>query len=303
MTLKMPSTRTMAIAAGSVTVAGIGISVYKLLTEEREVISAKILSDPPYRIQRLYELRNDEEAMKTIQEGLVKEWGPFAPADIGEMRQMARNAGKMVYVLRPEDNGTLGEPIGALQTGIADVDGDPDRLAEKYKSFNDIISNGTWKESRRMKGNTVLLLQITAFGERGQGKGSMLRNAALYMLPDYILYGLTMTPYAGELDSSDPNKYPERAKFHFRGGAELAGHLENYKLADPSRPSYGKGNQQDPHIVFMRYRRNREGEWERVRKPEIELEFSNPFYTQLLSAFHRFQTSHPETVRTPTYLS
>jgi hypothetical protein len=205
-----------------------------------------------------------------IQRELRAEWGPFAPVDMTEMKRLVERAGDLTFVIRFRDeDGVLGPPSGILQTALADVEGDPERLVEKYESFNAITSNGTWEHPPQMKGDTALLLQITAFGERSRGIGSRLRDAALYMLPTEVRYALTTTPVDDAFNpEADALNYPPAVHFHYRGGARLASYARAFKLP-PEGSDAAAGRQHNPNVAFMRYTRLENGDWEGVPRPEF----------------------------------
>ena len=223
-----------------------------------------------YRIETLAESVASDNELERLQIALEDEWGSFAPADMREMRQMVGTAGHMMYVIRFSENGNRGEVSGILQTALADVHGDPQRLLDIYPTFNHITSNGTWDEAKRMEGDTALLLQITAFGGKPR-TGSLLRDGALPMLPRSVSYALTTSPFDGVYNSKILETPVERSTiqqhftrvmmFHYLAGAVPAGYMEKYKVPDPSRPNIGKGRQHNPNVVFMRYARLPDGSW------------------------------------------
>jgi hypothetical protein len=258
-----PSRRTMAlVAAGSAATAGaLAVAQAGRLRHDR------VLGE--YEVCRLNDLRSDPDALELIQRELQSEWGPFAPADMEEMELLVKKAGHLTFVIRFRlEDGSLSEPAGVLQTALADVGGDPSRLGETFGSFLDITSNGVWTEAPRMKGDTALLLQITAFGERSRGVGSRLRDAALYMLPRGVRFALTMTPVDdGFRMGVDPEDYPPAVKFHYHGGARLAGYAADFK-----RPPEGleghEGRQKNGNVAFLRYTRLPSGDWDGVERPD-----------------------------------
>lgn len=233
---------------------------------------ADVLADEqPYRVSTLDDLRDDEEALALIQRELLAEWGPFGPADMDEMKAMLRNAGRLVFVIRFYEDGELGPPSGVLQTGLVRAGGEPDRLRSAFASFDDITAHGTWEAAPRMHGDTAVLLQITAFGDRSKGIGGRLRDTALYMLPAHVKYALTTTPVPSGFDlTADPESQPA-TKFHFRGGARPAGYAPGFKVASEGRPGSPAGRQANTDVVFMRYSRNEDGMWEGVKRPDIKL--------------------------------
>ncbi len=250
-----------ALAAGTVYVARHSGRVYADVLEDEQ----------PYRISTLDDLREDEAALELIQRELLAEWGPFAPRDMEDMRRLARNAGRMVFVIRFYEDGRLGPPSGVLQTALAGAGGDPVLLKAIYPSFDAISAGGTWEASPSMRGDTALLLQITAFGERSRGVGSRLRDAALYMLPETVKYALTTTPVPeGFSLESDPESSPA-TRFHYRGGARPAGYAPGFKVASAGRADSPAGRQSNQHVVFMRYRRLEDGDWDGVKRPALRL--------------------------------
>ncbi len=237
--------------------------------------------DDRFELQRLSDLRRDKPALELIQRELLAEWGPFAPADMGEMRRLIRNTGRLTYVIRFYEDGVLGPPAGVLQTARADVGGDPEKLVQLYPSFRAITRDFTRGGARRMKGDTALLLQITAFGARSRGVGSRLRDAALYALPASVRFALTTTPVedANLIHAEDAGTYAAAMKFHARGGARPAGAAKGFKTPDPVRLAHGQGRQLNPDVVFMRYVRLESGDWEGVSRP--------PTRPQVVSGFMR----------------
>ena len=223
-----------------------------------------------YRIETLAESVASDRELERLQIALEDEWGPFAPADMREMRQMVGTAGHMMYVIRFSENGNLGEVSGILQTGLTDAHGDPQRLLDIYPTFNHITSNGTWDEAKRMEGDTALLLQITTFGGK-PGVGSLLRTGALRMLPKSVAYALTTSPYDGVYNPKILETPVDRAvrrehftdvmRFHYLAGAVPAGYKEGYKISDLSRPNIDKGRQRSQDVVFMKYTRLPDGNW------------------------------------------
>jgi len=227
--------------------------------------------EQPFRVSTLDDLRGDDAALALVQRELLAEWGPFGVRDMDEMRLMLRNAGRMVYVIRFYEDGELGPPSGVLQTALAPVSGDPERLLALYPSFDALTAGGTWAASPSMRGDTAILLQITAFGDRSRGVGGRLRDTALYMLPPSIRFALTTTPVpAGFGPGSDPESQPA-TRFHYRGGARPAGYAPGFKAPPPERQDAPPGRQANQDVVFMRYRRLDSGEWEGVQRPELRL--------------------------------
>lgn len=227
-------------------------------------------SDHPYRVSRLEALRHDGEALDLVQRELQAEWGPFAPGDSDEMQAMVRNAGRMVFVIRFYEDGRLGPPSGVLQTALVEANGEPDQLVSLYPSF-DAITGGDWSAAPSMRGDTAVLLQITAFGDRSRGVGSRLRDTALYMLPASVKWALTTTPVPPGFDlSSDPESSPP-ARFHFHGGARPAGYVAGYKTPPPERALLPAGRQSNRDVLFMRYRRLENDAWEGVERPDMRM--------------------------------
>lgn len=259
-----PSGRTVAfVAAGSAAAAG----ALAVIQQAERIRRPRHLAE--YEITTLAELADEEEALATIQQELLAEWGAFAPQDMTEMRRLVERAGHLSYVIRfREEDGSLGPPCGVLQTARADIGGDPERLTEVFESFNAITDSGTWERSPEMAGDTALLLQITAFGERSRGVGSRLRDAALYSLPREVRFALTTTPVDDSFDpAADAGDYPPAVNFHYRGGAELAGYARGFKLP-PAGADVAAGRQHNRNVAFMRYTRASNGEWVGVRRPE-----------------------------------
>jgi hypothetical protein len=227
--------------------------------------------DRPYRVSTLEDLRDDGEALAIVQRELLAEWGKFGPRDVDEMRLMLKNAGRLIFVVRFFEGDELGPPSGVLQTGLAEAAGDPERLLDVYPSFNEITGNGTWDRTPAMHGDTALLLQITAFGDRSQGVGGLLRDTALHMLPSSVKFALTTTPVPQGFDLSSDAESSPATRFHFRGGARPAGFAPGFKLSSPSRAAVPAGRQSNADVVFMRYTRDSEGAWQGVKRPEMRL--------------------------------
>lgn len=258
-----PSNRTVAfVAAGSAAAAGAIV----VLQHAEWMRRPRAL--PEYEVWRLSKLRDDEEALALIQRELAAEWGAFAPQDLAEMRLLVERAGHLTYVIRfREEDGRLGPVAGVLQTARADIGGDPTRLLQQYGSFNAVTSGGTWEDAPSMAGDTALLLQITAFGERSRGVGTKLRDAALYSLPRGVRYALTMTPVDDDFDPEcGPEDYPPAVNFHYRGGAELAGYAKGFKLP-PKGSDPSSGRQHNRNVAFLRYTRLGDGSWRGVARP------------------------------------
>jgi hypothetical protein len=227
--------------------------------------------EQPYRISTLEDLRDDPEALEAIQRELLAEWGPFAPRDLDDMRRMAQNASRFIFVIQFYEDGQPGPVSGVLQTGLADAGGDPERLLAAYPTFDAITGAGSWETAASMRGDTAMLLQITAFGDRSKGVGSRLRDAALYMLPPTVKYALTTTPVPeGFTLESDPESSPA-TRFHYRGGARPAGYARAFKLPAAERAGWPAGRQANHDVVFMRYSRLDIGDWNGVARPDLRL--------------------------------
>ena len=264
--LPHPSTRTIAATAASSALAA-GLIAY--LRYAFRPLPPR-LADDAYLLVRLYDLRGDDEALAALQAALLSEWGPFGPRDLEAMRAMAERAGKLAFVLGVEEEGEF-KPAAILQTGRAQVGGDPARLVARYPVFGAITDEGSWESAAKTKGDTALLLQITTLGTRGRGTGSLLRDAALNALPKHVKFALTTTPVEEPVAlDGDPMDFPPAAKFHYRGGARPAGYREAYKVA-PVEEDAPEGRQRHPNVVFMRYRRLEDASWEGVRKTELRL--------------------------------
>jgi hypothetical protein len=233
---------------------------------------ADVLEDEqPYRVTTLEELQDDDQALESIQRELLAEWGPFAPRDIDDMRRMAHNAGRFIFAIQFYEDGELGPVSGVLQTGLVDAGGDPARLQSAYPTFDAITGGGSWETAASMRGDTAALLQITAFGDRSKGVGSRLRDTALHMLPPSVRYALTTTPVPEGFDlESDPETSPA-TRFHFRGGARPAGYAPGFKLPAVERAAWPAGRQNNHDVVFMRYTRREDGDWEGVARPDLRL--------------------------------
>jgi len=243
------------VVAGSLAVGATAAVAYRQ-NHNRDVASVKVL-DPaqPYQIERLSDSRGDQEYIRTIQEGLLNEWGQFGPADEEEMLLMANRIGRTCFVSRYAGE----EPVCVLQARLADVDGDYRKLLEHYPNFSELSSEGTWSEDEHTKGNTAILMQITTLDPQGRyrGVGGLLRDVALTMLPPYVEYALTITPEGNE-------------SFHIKSGAEEVGSRKGYKPYDMEHPNSGIGIIHSEDIIFTRYHRE-DGEWAGVKKHDTEL--------------------------------
>jgi len=259
---------TVVIGAGTAAVAAGTVYVFS----RPGLPYADVLADEqPFRVSTLEDLKGDDDALALVQRELLAEWGPFGPRDMDEMRLMVRNAGRLVYVIRFYEDGELGPPSGVLQTALAPVGGEPERLLALYPNFEALTAGGTWAASPAMRGDTAILLQITAFGDRSRGVGGRLRDTALYMLPDGVRFALTTTPVPPGFDlGSDPESQPA-TRFHYRGGARPAGGAPGFKTPSPERRDVPPGRQANEDVVFMRYRRLDSGEWEGVPRPDMRL--------------------------------
>ena len=259
------------VGAGSAAVAA--GTVYAMRHSGRPY--ADVLSDEqPYRVTTLEDLKDDEEALGLIQRELLSEWGAFGPGGMDEVRRLVRNAGRMVFAIRFYEDGNLGPPSGVLQTALADAGGEPERLTSVYPTFDAFTAGGSWESSASMRGDTAVLLQITAFGDRSRGVGSRLRDTALHMLPASVRFALTTTPVPdGFTLDSDPES-SAAVRFHYRGGARPAGYAPGFKIPAVERAYWPAGRQSNRDVVFMRYRRLENGDWEGVQKPDLRLRHS-----------------------------
>ena len=227
-------------------------------------------------IDTLYNMRDERRALATIARGLQEEWGAFGPKDNSEMNRMVDGAGNRVYVGREVLDRQLGSPLIVLQTGVADVKGEPHRLTEKHPTYCHITSGETWTGFGEMKGDTALLLQITTLDEdaRNNGIGSVFRGGVLSVLDDSIRWALTTTPvprdfYDKLVSSAVPLEelehgvlaFPPAVRFHYNGGGRIAGISGNYKLPYAGREQLGCGRQSNTAVAFLRYSRAPDGKW------------------------------------------
>ena len=220
------------------------------------------LTESHLRVERLADLREDQEMLGAIEQGLRNEWGSYALLGFESLADMAARAGHTIFVV-VEHDGDGATARGIVQTTLADVHGDAVLLAEAYPSFDSLTGEEAWKSTRTHGGDTAVLLQITTLGqsERGGGLGSLLRNAVLNMLDGRVKFALTMTPVDGapveSLDLDDPATFTPAMRFHARGGALPAALLPGYKASqDPNEPS-----NHGCDVVVMRYERDAEGHW------------------------------------------
>src|SRR3989344_2751318 len=222
----IPKRTLIVVATGSV---ALGVAVYN-----KRPVAYAVTHDPHLFVERLYDLKDREDYLQIIQQGLNKEWGEyFSPRNLDEMYNLAENAGKTCFVAR----NTSGDPVGVLQTRLVDVAGNPEKLVEQYPTFNDLTSYGTWEDAKNSEGDTVVCMQITTLGERRKDIGSALRNAVLYIMPRDVKYALTTTPvrtfipegedihdellekgFFGEASTELP------LRFHYKSGALVAGY-------------------------------------------------------------------------------
>ncbi|HEU0074212.1 MAG TPA: hypothetical protein VFS30_09385 [Dehalococcoidia bacterium] len=232
------------------------------------------LTESGARIEKLSDLRYDQQALKTIASGLEDEWGEFAYLGFKDLREMMSKAGDTIFVVVERDE-TGAKALGIVQTILADVHGDAELLQETYPDFAALTSPAAWKRSRTHGGDTVVLLQITTLvkSKRSSGTGSLLRNAALNMLDARVSYALTTTPVdgalLGDVDVELPKTYTAAMRFHARGGASPARTLPGYK-----RPQ-GDATEHGEDVVMMRYARDESGEWPAPR-PEMRLRSMGP---------------------------
>ena len=256
--------RTLIVAAGSV---ALGVAAYN-----KRPVSYAVTHNPDLVVQRLYDLRDREDYLQIIQQGLYEEWGEyFSPKNLDEMYNLAENAGKTCFVAI--DNS--GYPIGVLQTRLVDVAGKPGKLVEQYTTFNDLTSYGTWEDAKNSEGDTIVCMQITTLGERRKDTGSALRNAALYIIQRDVKYALTTTPVRTFIpEGEDVHKellekgfFGEAStelplRFHYKSGARAAGYERAYKRLDIR---HGED------VIFMRYVRGEGGNWQGILPDGIEL--------------------------------
>ncbi len=245
------------------------------------------LPESGVRIEKLSDLRHDEQALAAIASGLENEWGEFAYLGFKNLREVLSKAGDTIFVVveRDEEGATA---LGIVQTILADVHGDAELLQETYADFAALTSPESWKASRTHGGDTLVLLQITtlAKSKRSAGIGSLLRNAALNMLDSHVSYALTTTPVdgagLGDIDVELPETYTAAMRFHARGGASPARTLPSYKDPPGVPTKHGKD------VVVMRYARDESGEWPAPR-PEMRLRTMGPLQQQVNQALRRLR--------------
>lgn len=246
--------------------------------ERRRVLRAD-LAESGLRVERLADLRFDREALAAVERGLRAEWGDSALLGFASVEAMAAQAGTTTFVARRREGERL-VVKGALQSILTDVHGDAALLAEAYPTFQSLTEEDSWRRSRRRGGDTAVLLQITVFdeAERGAGLGSLLRGAALNMLPKDVRYALTTTPVAAaqreRLRLAEPETYNAAMRFHARGGAEPALLLPGFKAG--------------VDVVVMRYARNEAGEWPAPR-PAMRLRSAGPLGERLTRTARRLR--------------
>jgi hypothetical protein len=277
-------------ATGGVLFAASAVAAAAWYDWEHRRVTRALLSEANVKIERLVDLKLDKETLGLIEEGLRKEWGPFALVGFSSIEEMAAKAGATVFVALQKE-GSKYLPKAALQTTLVDVHGDAELLQEAYPSFHDLTSPDAWKRARHHGGDTVVLLQIAVFesGERGAGLGSLLRNAVLHMLGTGVKYALTTTPVdpkpgAAPLDLADPATYTPSMKFHIRGGALPATVLPGYKTPEDADTPLTHGRD----VSVMRYARDDDGKWPAPR-PEMRLRLLGPFEERLFSTALRLR--------------
>jgi hypothetical protein len=254
------------------------------------------LTEKGVRIEKLSDLRYDQQALDAIAGGLDDEWGEFAFLGFKDVREMLSKAGDTIFVVVERDESGA-KALGIVQTILTDVHGDPALLQETHPNFASLTSPESWKRSRR-GGDTVVLLQITTLSKakRASGTGSLLRNAALNMLDTRVSYALTTTPVDGasldEIDVEKSRSYTPAMRFHARGGASPSRMLQGYKRPQGDATKHGED------IVVMRYARDESGEWPAPR-PEMRLRSMGPMQRQVSQAARRLHLRKPHPSRTP----
>ena len=245
--------------------------------ERRRIRSAEVRTANVH-IGSLFDLRFDTEALALIDRELTREWGAFAFLGFPTLADLAAAAGQMVLVASIIEDGHS-RPGAGLQTTLVDAGGDPARLQEQFPTLADRVRPESWKRARARGGDTAVLLQITVLdrNERGAGLGSLLRNAALYMLRDSVRYALTTTPVDREgglaaLPIDDPAAFTASMKFHSRGGASPAGAAPGFKAPPGGVAASNHGTD----IVFMRYARDADGAWPAPRPEDLRLRSVGP---------------------------
>jgi hypothetical protein len=248
------------------------------------------LTEAEMRVERLSDLRHEKGVMATIDEGLRKEWGPFAFLGLENVQEMASEAGDTIFVVveRDEDGP---HARGIVQTILADVHGDPELLEAAYPNFRALTAHESWRASRHHGGDTAVLLQITTLApatERGGGIGSLLRNAVLNMLPKTVKYALTTTPVDGatadSIDFADTSTFTPAMRFHARGGANPSHLLLGYKIPDDPEAETSHGRD----VVMMRYERDEAGDWP-AKRPPMRVRSLGPLEERLLRTGRRLR--------------
>jgi hypothetical protein len=261
--------------SGGVAIAASAVVAAAWHEIEHRSLSRAELKQGDLRVERLRDLTQDAGAMAVIDQGLQREWGPFAFVGFESLAELARRAGRNVFIVSRVKDGTR-TPRGCLQLTFADVGGDPAVFAQRFPTFDDLTGREAWSSPEARNGDTAVLLQLTVFGqdERGSGLGSLLRNALLHLLPATVQHAITMTPVdpkpgARSLDIADQATWTPAMRFHARGGALPVAVLPGYKAA----PEDGGGHGQD--IVVMRYSRDADGSWP-AERPEMRVRLRGP---------------------------
>ncbi len=255
------------------------------------------LTESGARIEKLSDLRYDNQALETIASGLEDEWGEFAYLGFKDLHDMLSKAGDTIFVVVERDE-TGAKALGIVQTILTDIHGDAALLQETYPDFAALTSPESWKQSRTHGGDTVVLLQITTLvkSKRSAGTGSLLRNAALSMLDSRIAYALTTTPVdgaiLGDVDVELPKTYTAAMRFHARGGASPARTLPAYKQPQGDPTKHGED------VVIMRYARDESGEWPAPR-PDMRLRTMGPLQRQVNQSLRRLRLRRLHAPRTP----
>ena len=129
-------------------------------------VTGALLTESDLRVERLSDLRSEQEMLAEIQTGLEKEWGSFAFLGFEDVNEMAAEAGGTIFVV--VERGEEGKKArGIVQTILTDVHGDPELLEQAYASFQSLTAHESWKQSRHHGGDTAVLLQITTLGPDG----------------------------------------------------------------------------------------------------------------------------------------
>ncbi len=264
--------------------------------DNREIVSAEL---PDLLLQRLYDIRGEQDSMGLIEEKLPEEWGrQYGFLGFDDVCQMANIAGHSIYIARTIEDGKLSLPKVTLQTIRVNVHGDSKTLTSLYPTWMDLVSRENFERARKYGGDTLILLQIDVFDEKNAGIGSRVRNVVFYCSPPEIEHVRSTTPIDGksvdQINLSDSKTYTSSMRFHARGGAVPMMIKEGYK-------SPVANERHGADIVFMGYDRDANHNWPTPKPENLTLHSMGPAQQKLSYAAHQLQTLLPRIAHIPTY--